>query len=206
MCVYVYHRAGPRERLASNVLRGGLAKARPAAIKSAMAKLYFNYSTMNAGKSTVLLQASHNYVERGMQTYLIIAQFDKRAGEGRIGSRIGIGADADTFRHRTRTCLPRSRHGWTRAPVPAFSSTKPSFMSEAAGLATWPAPSMIWACRSCASGCGWIFLGKLFPGVCGPAGPVGRDARESARFATAARRRRWWCAPMPHGTVLDHRR
>jgi thymidine kinase len=62
-----------------------------------MAKLYFNYSTMNAGKSTVLLQASHNYIERGMQTYLLTAQFDKRAGEGRIASRIGIGADADTF-------------------------------------------------------------------------------------------------------------
>ncbi len=62
-----------------------------------MAKLYFNYSTMNAGKSTVLLQASHNYVERGMQTYLLTAQFDNRAGAGRIASRIGIGADADTF-------------------------------------------------------------------------------------------------------------
>ena len=62
-----------------------------------MAKLYFNYSTMNAGKSTVLLQASHNYIERGMQTYLMIASFDDRAGKGRIGSRIGIGADADTF-------------------------------------------------------------------------------------------------------------
>lgn len=62
-----------------------------------MAKLYFNYSTMNAGKSTVLLQASHNYIERGMKTYLMIAQLDNRAGEGRIGSRIGIGADADTF-------------------------------------------------------------------------------------------------------------
>lgn len=62
-----------------------------------MAKLYFNYSTMNAGKSTVLLQASHNYVERGMKTYLMIAQLDNRAGEGRVGSRIGIGADADTF-------------------------------------------------------------------------------------------------------------
>ncbi len=62
-----------------------------------MAKLYFNYSTMNAGKSTVLLQASHNYIERGMNTYLMIAQLDNRAGEGRIGSRIGIGADADTF-------------------------------------------------------------------------------------------------------------
>jgi len=62
-----------------------------------MAKLYFNYSTMNAGKSTVLLQASHNYIERGMQTYLMTAAFDDRAGQARIASRIGIGADADTF-------------------------------------------------------------------------------------------------------------
>ena len=62
-----------------------------------MAKLYFHYSTMNAGKSTVLLQAAHNYEERGMSPYLLTAQFDNRAGEGRIGSRIGIGKDADTF-------------------------------------------------------------------------------------------------------------
>jgi thymidine kinase len=62
-----------------------------------MAKLYFHYSTMNAGKSTALLQASHNYREGGMATYLITAQFDNRAGEGRIASRIGIGETADTF-------------------------------------------------------------------------------------------------------------
>ena len=62
-----------------------------------MAKLYFNYSTMNAGKSTVLLQAAHNYDERGMQTYLLTAKFDNRAGEGFIKSRIGIGSPADTF-------------------------------------------------------------------------------------------------------------
>ena len=62
-----------------------------------MAKLYFNYSTMNAGKSTVLLQAAHNYDERGMQTYLLTAKFDNRAGEGFIKSRIGIGSKADTF-------------------------------------------------------------------------------------------------------------
>jgi thymidine kinase len=62
-----------------------------------MAKLYFHYSTMNAGKSTLLLQASHNYVERGMQTYLMIAALDDRAGQGRIGSRIGISAEADAF-------------------------------------------------------------------------------------------------------------
>lgn len=62
-----------------------------------MAKLYFHYSTMNAGKTTLLLQAAHNYRERGMAPYLITAQLDHRAGHGRIGSRIGIGADADTF-------------------------------------------------------------------------------------------------------------
>ena len=62
-----------------------------------MAKLYFHYSTMNAGKSTLLLQASHNYREGGMVTYLITARFDNRAGQGRIASRIGIGEVADTF-------------------------------------------------------------------------------------------------------------
>lgn len=62
-----------------------------------MAKLYFHYSTMNAGKSTLLLQASHNYREGGMATYLMTARLDDRAGRGRIASRIGIGEEADTF-------------------------------------------------------------------------------------------------------------
>lgn len=62
-----------------------------------MAKLYFNYSTMNAGKSTVLLQASHNYIERGMRTMLLTARLDDRAGVGKIGSRIGFEKEADTF-------------------------------------------------------------------------------------------------------------
>ncbi|MBT2129574.1 thymidine kinase [Aliiroseovarius lamellibrachiae] len=62
-----------------------------------MAKLYFHYSTMNAGKSTLLLQASYNYNERNMRTYLMTAKLDHRAGAARIGSRIGIDAEADTF-------------------------------------------------------------------------------------------------------------
>ncbi|WP_127557598.1 thymidine kinase [Nioella ostreopsis] len=62
-----------------------------------MAKLYFNYSTMNAGKSTLLLQASYNYIERGMQTYLLTADFDDRGGTAQIASRIGIGAEADVY-------------------------------------------------------------------------------------------------------------
>jgi thymidine kinase len=62
-----------------------------------MAKLRFNYSTMNAGKSTLLLQTSYNYNERGMATYLLTARLDTRAGAGVIRSRIGIAAPADTY-------------------------------------------------------------------------------------------------------------
>ena len=62
-----------------------------------MAKLHFNYSTMNAGKSTVLLQAAHNYRERGMSTLLLTAAIDDRGGQGRIASRIGLSAEAETF-------------------------------------------------------------------------------------------------------------
>ncbi|MQY43303.1 thymidine kinase [Epibacterium sp. SM1969] len=62
-----------------------------------MAKLYFHYSTMNAGKSAMLLQASHNYRENNMQTYLLTAAVDDRSGQGQIASRIGIAAEADTF-------------------------------------------------------------------------------------------------------------
>ena len=62
-----------------------------------MAKLYFSYSAMNAGKTTILLQASHNYGERGMNTLLLTAQLDDRAGAGLIASRIGLKASAETF-------------------------------------------------------------------------------------------------------------
>jgi thymidine kinase len=63
-----------------------------------MGKLYFHYSTMNAGKSTALLQANHNYLERGMTTHLLTAKIDNRDGYGgQISSRIGISAPAETF-------------------------------------------------------------------------------------------------------------
>ena len=52
---------------------------------------------MNAGKTTILLQASHNYNERGMETLLLTAQLDHRAGEGVIASRIGLSSQAFTF-------------------------------------------------------------------------------------------------------------
>ena len=66
-----------------------------------MAQLYFYYGAMNAGKSTTLLQASFNYRERGMTTLLWTAAVDNRAGRGRIGSRIGLEADANLFEPET---------------------------------------------------------------------------------------------------------
>ncbi|AVA22367.1 thymidine kinase [Rhizobium sp. CB3171] len=62
-----------------------------------MAKLYFHYSTMNAGKSTMLLQAAYNYQERGMRTVAFIAALDDRAGRGKIASRIGLEMAATPF-------------------------------------------------------------------------------------------------------------
>lgn len=63
-----------------------------------MAKLYFYYSSMNAGKSTSLLQSSYNYHERGMRTLIMAPELDDRYGVGRVASRIGLEADATTFR------------------------------------------------------------------------------------------------------------
>ncbi len=66
-----------------------------------MAKLYFYYSSMNAGKSTSLLQSSYNYKERGMNTLVLAPQLDNRFGAGKVASRIGIEAEATTFTNDT---------------------------------------------------------------------------------------------------------
>lgn len=62
-----------------------------------MAKLYFYYSTMNAGKTTALLQSAYNYHERGMRTLILTPKLDTRAGEGVVASRIGLKAKAQVF-------------------------------------------------------------------------------------------------------------
>ncbi|MDJ0794311.1 MAG: thymidine kinase [Woeseiaceae bacterium] len=62
-----------------------------------MAKLYFYYSSMNAGKSTSLLQSSYNYKERGMRTLVLAPSFDDRYEAGKVTSRIGIETEATTF-------------------------------------------------------------------------------------------------------------
>ena len=66
-----------------------------------MAQLYFYYSTMNAGKSTHLLQSSYNYRERDLNTLLFTAQIDDRFAKGKVSSRLGIHADAQLFNETT---------------------------------------------------------------------------------------------------------
>nr|WP_295377517.1 thymidine kinase [Pseudoxanthomonas sp.] len=66
-----------------------------------MAKLYFYYSAMNAGKTTTLLQSAHNYRERGMRVLILTPRLDDRAGTGVVASRIGLKASGTPFMHGT---------------------------------------------------------------------------------------------------------
>jgi len=92
-----------------------------------MAKLYFYYSTMNAGKSTALLQASHNYEERGMRTLLYTAQIDSRDG-GRIHSRIGVEREALHF-HPNLDLLGQIRDEHSRAPLACVLFDESQFLT-----------------------------------------------------------------------------
>ena len=65
--------------------------------RGSLAKLYFSYAAMNAGKSTLLLQASYNYQERGMKTLVLVSTIDTRTRLGEISSRIGLRREAEVF-------------------------------------------------------------------------------------------------------------
>ena len=127
-----------------------------------MAKLYFSYSAMNAGKSTSLLQAAHNYAERGMRTMLLTAALDDRAGEGVIASRIGIARPATVFGpHDDIHALVAARQG--EAPVACVLVDEAQFLS----------PAQVWQLARVADGLQvpvmayglrTDFAGKLFPG------------------------------------------
>jgi thymidine kinase len=127
-----------------------------------LAKLYFNYSAMNAGKSTVLLQASHNYRERGMNTLLLTAALDNRSGVGKIGSRIGLEAGAETFADgddlfaRVETAHQETPINCVLVDEAQFLSTEQVWqlcrVSDRLGI-----PVMCYGLRT-------DFQGKLFPG------------------------------------------
>jgi thymidine kinase len=127
-----------------------------------MAKLYFHYSTMNAGKSTSLLQASHNYREGGMQTYLITARLDNRAGKSRIASRIGIGEDADTF-DPDEDLFEKLKARFAEGPVACVFIDEAQFLSKsqvwqlARAVDDLGVPVMCYGLRV-------DFRGELFPG------------------------------------------
>ena len=117
---------------------------------------------MNAGKSTLLLQASHNYREGGMVTYLITAQFDNRAGDGRIASRIGIGESADTFApHEDLFAKLTNRFGQGRVACVFIDEaqflTKAQVWQLARAVDDLGVPIMCYGLRV-------DFRGELFPG------------------------------------------
>ncbi|MCP2155958.1 MULTISPECIES: thymidine kinase [Agrobacterium] len=126
-----------------------------------MAKLYFNYAAMNAGKSTMLLQASYNYHERGMRTLIFTAAFDDRAGFGRVASRIGLSSDARTFDANT-DIFSEVEALHAEAPVACVFIDEANFLSEhhvwqLAGIADrLNVPVMAYGLRT-------DFQGKLFP-------------------------------------------
>jgi len=93
-----------------------------------MSKVYFYYSAMNAGKSTVLLQSSYNYQERGMRTLLFMPALDTRAGYGRIQSRIGLTSDAIPLRsHDDLLATVRDAHA--KLPVACVLIDEAQFLT-----------------------------------------------------------------------------
>ena len=127
-----------------------------------MSKVYFYYSAMNAGKSTVLLQSSYNYSERGMRTLHFVPAVDTRAAKGRIESRIGLAAEAISLDSRDNLLdLVGKEHA--AAPVACVLIDEAQFLTtEQARQATDIAdklriPVLCYGLRT-------DFQGRLFPG------------------------------------------
>lgn len=127
-----------------------------------MAKLYFYYAAMNAGKSTVLLQSSYNYRERGMRTLLFTPSVDTRWGTGRIESRIGLRSGAVALA-ASDNLLARVRSEHATQPVACVLIDEAQFLT----------PEQVWQATDVADtldipvlcyGLRTDFQGKLFPG------------------------------------------
>ncbi len=127
-----------------------------------MSKVYFYYSAMNAGKSTVLLQSSYNYQERGMRTLLFMPALDTRAGYGRIQSRIGLTSDAIALQ-AADNILERVRLDHMENPVSCVLVDEAQFLTpEQVGQITEVADSL--RIPVLCYGLRTDFQGKLFPG------------------------------------------
>ncbi|MEM9587311.1 MAG: thymidine kinase [Planctomycetota bacterium] len=94
-----------------------------------MAKLYFYYSAMNAGKSTILLQSAHNYRERGMNPLILSPEIDSRAGGNQVSSRIGLTAEAEGFNTADNLFHAINRHH-DRQPVDCVLIDEAQFLTR----------------------------------------------------------------------------
>lgn len=127
-----------------------------------MAKLYFYYASMNAGKSSTLLQAAFNYAERGMRVSLWTAAIDDRPGFGAISSRIGLASDANRFTAATDIFGYVSEEH-AKGRIDCVLIDEAQFLTE----------EQVWQCARLADDAGTPvvcyglrtdFQGKLFPG------------------------------------------
>lgn len=127
-----------------------------------MTSLYFKYAAMNSGKSTQLLQAHYNYIERGMTPVAMTARLDNRYGEGRITARIGIDLPADTF-DKTTDIFAFIKAKNDDHPVAALLIDESQFLTEeqvfqcARVVDELGVPVMCYGLKT-------DFLGKLFVG------------------------------------------
>lgn len=96
-----------------------------------MAKLYFYYSAMNAGKTTTLLQSAHNYHERGMRTLLFTPKLDNRYGDGVVASRIGLKADGRIFTRNDDLLRMAEDDVAARGPLHCVLVDEAQFLSKA---------------------------------------------------------------------------
>ena len=88
-----------------------------------MAKLYFYFSAMNAGKTTTLLQSAHNYRERGMRVAILTPRLDDRAGQGVVASRIGLQAEGIAFTGSADPLVVRAKSTRSPSGVRIFASS-----------------------------------------------------------------------------------
>ncbi len=136
-----------------------------------MAKLYFYYSAMNAGKTTTLLQSAHNYRERGMRVAILTPRLDHRAGSGVVASRIGLQAEATAFDHDTDLQQLVERDMAAHGRLGCVLVDEAQFLTKA----------QVWQLSDSAASC------SRAASTCWP-GPT--RCRRSRPSATAARRRR----------------
>lgn len=165
-----------------------------------MAKLYFSYSAMNAGKSTLLLQAAYNYQERGMRTLLLVSSIDNRTRQGEIASRIGLTRAAEVFtRHDDLYELIRNHN--------AGGDIACVFIDEA----QWMEEGQVWQLARVADelripvmcyGLRTDFQGKLFPGSAALLA-IADDLREIRTICWCGRKATMVVRLDPDGKVIE---